>query len=119
MRYFKRESYLQKIRGFYHDDGMIKVVMGIRRCGKSCLMRTIKEELRESGVPEERIAFFDLDRYGFRSVKTAEQLEGLIDPLLEVEGLKYPFIDEVQNVKGFEELVSCCEAAIIMPAVYA
>ena len=106
MRYFKRESYLEKIRGFYHDDGMIKVITGVRRCGKSCLMRTIEEELKESGVPVGRIAFFDLDRYGFRSVKTADQLERLIEPLLEVEGLKYLFIDEVQNVKGFEEVVN-------------
>uniref|UniRef100_UPI002AC95F5A ATP-binding protein n=1 Tax=Paratractidigestivibacter sp. TaxID=2847316 RepID=UPI002AC95F5A len=106
MRYFKRESYLEKIRGFYNDDGMIKVITGVRRCGKSCLMRTIEEELRGSGVPAERIAFFDLDRYGFRSVKTADQLERLIEPLLEVEGLKYLFIDEVQNVKGFEEVVN-------------
>ena len=106
MRYFKRESYLEKIRGFYHDDGMIKVITGVRRCGKSCLMRTIEEELREFGVPAERIAFFDLERYGFRSVKTADQLERLIEPLLEVEGLKYLFIDEVQNVRGFEEVVN-------------
>ena len=106
MRYFKRESYLEKIRGFYPDDGMIKVITGVRRCGKSCLMRTIEEELREGGVLAERIAFFDLDRYGFRSVKTADQLERLIEPMLEVEGLKYLFIDEVQNVKGFEEVVN-------------
>ena len=106
MRYFKRESYLKKIRGFYHDDGMIKVITGVRRCGKSCLMHTIEEELKGNGVPEERIAFFDLDRYGFRSVKTTDQLEGLIEPLLEIEGLKYLFIDEVQNVQDFEEVVN-------------
>ena len=106
MRYFKRESYLKKVRGFYHDDGIIKVITGVRRCGKSCLMHTIEEELRESGVSAERIAFFDLDRYGFRSVKTADQLERLIEPLLKVEGLKYLFIDEVQNVKDFEEVVN-------------
>ena len=102
MRLFKRESYLKKIRGFYHDDGMIKVITGIRRCGKSCLMHTIESELRQSGVPDSNIAYFDLDRYGFRSVDTPEQLEALIEPLLEVKGMKYLFIDEVQNVSGFE-----------------
>ncbi|WP_322290374.1 hypothetical protein [Paratractidigestivibacter sp.] len=51
MRYFKRESYLEKIRGFYNDDGMIKVITGVRRCGKSCLMRTIEEELRAAASP--------------------------------------------------------------------
>ena len=106
MRLFRRESYLEKIRGFYHDDGMIKVITGIRRCGKSCLMHTIEEELREEGVPDSNIAYFDLDRYGFRSVKTPEQLEALIEPLLQVEGLKYLFIDEVQNVAGFEDVIN-------------
>lgn len=106
MRLFRRESYLEKIRGFYHDDGMIKVITGIRRCGKSCLMHTIEEELREAGVPDSNIAYFDLDRYGFRSVKTPEQFEALIEPLLQVEGLKYLFIDEVQNVAGFEDVIN-------------
>ena len=106
MRLFKRESYLKKIRGFYHDDGMIKVITGIRRCGKSCLMHTIENELRQSGVPDSNIAYIDLDRYGFRSVDTPEQLEALIEPLLEVEGMKYLFIDEVQNVSGFEGVVN-------------
>lgn len=39
MRLFPRENYLKKIRGFYHDDGMIKAITGVRRCGKSCLMQ--------------------------------------------------------------------------------
>lgn len=85
---------------------MIKVITGIRRCGKSCLMHTIEEELREAGVPDSNIAYFNLDRYGFRSVKTPEQLEALIEPLLQVEGLKYLFIDEVQNVAGFEDVIN-------------
>ena len=106
MRLFKRESYLKKIRGFYHDDGMIKVITGVRRCGKSCLMHTIEDELRQSGVLDSNIVYFDLDRYGFRSVNTPEQLEALIEPLLEVEGMKYLFIDEVQNVEGFEEVIN-------------
>lgn len=49
MRLFPRENYLKKIRGFYHDDGMIKAIAGIRRCGKSCLMQCIAEELRAEG----------------------------------------------------------------------
>ena len=45
MKLYRREDYLRKIRGFYRDTGMIKVITGVRRCGKSCLMRTIAEEL--------------------------------------------------------------------------
>lgn len=50
MRLFPRDNYLKKIRSFYHDDGMIKVITGVRRCGKSCLMQCIAEELRTEGV---------------------------------------------------------------------
>lgn len=49
MRLFPRENYLKKLRGFFHDDGMIKVISGIRRCGKSCLMQCIAEDLRAEG----------------------------------------------------------------------
>ena len=52
---FKREKYLGKIRSFYHDDDIIKVITGVRRCGKSCLMETIADELRSSGISEENI----------------------------------------------------------------
>lgn len=106
MRLFPRENYLKKIRGFYHDDGMIKVITGVRRCGKSCLMQCIAEELRAEGVDDGRIVFFDLDRYGYRSVKAPKQLEALIEPLLAVSGTKYLFIDEVQNVEGFEDVLN-------------
>lgn len=106
MRLFPRENYLKKIRGFYHDDGMIKVITGVRRCGKSCLMQCIAEELRAEGVDDEHIVFFDLDRYGYRSIKTPEQLEALVEPLLAISGTKYLFIDEVQNVDGFEDVLN-------------
>ena len=42
---FKREKYLKKIRPFYHDDDIIKVITGVRRCGKSSLMETIADEI--------------------------------------------------------------------------
>lgn len=106
MRLFPRENYLKKIRGFYHDEGMIKVITGVRRCGKSCLMQCIAEELRAEGVDDEHIVFLDLDRYGYRSVKAPEQLEALIEPLLAISGTKYLFIDEVQNVDGFEDVLN-------------
>ena len=106
MRLFPRENYLKKIRGFYHDEGMIKVITGVRRCGKSCLMQCIAEELRAESIDDEHIVFFDLDRYGYRSVKAPEQLEDLIRPLLAISGTKYLFIDEVQNVDGFEDVLN-------------
>ena len=44
MELYKREQYLKKIRGFYHTDDLIKVITGVRRCGKSSLMQTISKQ---------------------------------------------------------------------------
>lgn len=108
MQVYRREKYLKAIRGFYHDEGMIKVIMGVRRCGKSCLMRSIADELVESGVPESAIVFIDLDARGNRSVKTPDKLEALIDSSTSARagGTKYLFVDEIQNVEGFEDLIN-------------
>ena len=106
MELFKRRNYLQKIRGFYHIDDIIKVITGVRRCGKSSLMQIIASELRESGVKEEQILFLNLDRRGYRKIKTADQLDDLIASFPKAAGMSYLFIDEIQNVVGFEEVIN-------------
>lgn len=106
MKLYKRENYLKKIRGFYHDADMIKVLTGVRRCGKSSLMQTIIEELKELGIPEENLIRIDLDSRQYKDIKTPEQLENIIDEYTDIQGLKYLFIDEIQNVKGFEEVIN-------------
>lgn len=104
---FKREKYLSKIRGFYDACDLIKVITGVRRCGKSSLMQTIVTELKEKGVSENNIFFFDLDSRKYKKIKTSDQLEYLIDEhTKETTGIKYLFIDEVQNVKNFEEVIN-------------
>ena len=105
-KYYKRENYLKRIRGFYNDTSIIKVISGVRRSGKSCLMATIAQELIETGVDEENIIFIDLDKRGYKSIKTQEQLETVIDEKATANGLKYLFIDEIQNVNGFEEVLN-------------
>lgn len=106
MKLYKREKYLSKMRAFFNDDDIIKVITGIRRCGKSSLMQTIAEELKENGVPESNIIYIDLDKRGFKSIRNAEQLDSLIESLSQMRGMKYLFIDEIQNVKGFEEVIN-------------
>lgn len=106
MKLFTREKYLKKMRGFYHDTEIIKVITGVRRSGKSCLMQMVKEELLQSGVMPDNIIFLDLDSKAFRKVKTADRLEETIDSLSAKRGMKYLFIDEIQNVKDFEEVVN-------------
>jgi len=106
MKLYRRENYLKRMRGFYHDTELIKVVTGIRRCGKSCLMQTVAEELKEAGIQSDNIIYINLDKRGFKSIKTPEQLEEVIDKMCKAEGTKYLFIDEIQNVENFEEVIN-------------
>lgn len=103
MKLYKRENYLKKIRGFYDATDIIKVITGVRRCGKSSLMLSIVDELLERNVPKENIIYIDLDKRGYQSITKAEQLDSLIFELSSnIKGTKYLFVDEVQNVEGFE-----------------
>lgn len=106
MKLYKREKYLRKIRGFYDAFDLIKVITGVRRCGKSSLLDMIKDELLNRGVKEEDIVFINLDKKGYKSIKTAEELEVLIDSRIQGKSSTYLFIDEIQNVKGFEEVIN-------------
>lgn len=106
MELFRRENYLKKIRGFYHDVETIKVITGVRRCGKSSLMATIMQELIEQGISEENIIFLDLDSKAYRKIKTDDDLEKLIDSRSTTKGTKYLFVDEIQNVSSFEEIIN-------------
>ena len=106
MDWYPRENYLKKIRDFYHATDIIKVITGVRRCGKSCLMETIAGELKSSGIPEENINFFDLDSKEYNKVLKPVQLEQLIESVQNANGTKYLFIDEIQNIKGFETVLN-------------
>ena len=103
MKLYKRENYLKRIRGFYDATDIIKVLTGVRRCGKSSLMLTIVDELIAKGGSAENIIYLDLDRREYRKVTDDDQLERLIEEKSKgIEGIKYLFIDEVQNVRNFE-----------------
>ncbi len=106
MKLFPRENYLKKIRSFYDADDLIKVITGVRRCGKSCLMALIVQELQARGVPEDHIIYLDLDERKHRKVKSADALEELIESYDPGNGLRYLFIDEIQNVDQFEEVLN-------------
>ena len=106
MKLYVREKYLKKIRGFYSSNDIIKVITGVRRCGKSTLMRMIADELEAQGIAAEKILYLDLDQRKYRKIKTADQLEDLIAAGIKKEEQNYIFIDEIQNVKGFEEVIN-------------
>ena len=106
MELYRRENYMKKIRGFYHAPDIIKVITGVRRCGKSSLMQMIADELRAGGTEDSQIIFLNLDKRGYRKIKTADQLDELIASFPKAAGITYLFIDEIQNVKDFEEVVN-------------
>ena len=104
---YYREKYLEELRGFYDDVDMIKVITGVRRCGKSSLMEMVCAEIIEKGADPENIIYIHLDRRPYKMVKTTDRLEEIIDEKSEgIGGIKYLFIDEIQNVKNFEETVN-------------
>ena len=96
---------MNKIEGFIDSD-LIKVITGIRRCGKSCFLLSIIENLLSRGIPEKDIIQINLDKRGYKNIKTAEQLETVIEERIEDDDFKYLFIDEIQNVDGFEEVIN-------------
>lgn len=102
---YKREEYLKKIRGFYKDS-MIKVITGIRRCGKSYLLKSIIEELKENGVLDKDIIYIELDKKNYKNINSPDELEKLIDSLINDNDFKYLFVDEIQNILGFESVIN-------------
>ena len=102
---YLRKYYLEKIRGFYDSD-LIKVVSGIRRSGKSCFLLSVIDDLKKRRVADKDIIYLNLDKRGFTKIKTPDALEAAIEERIADEDFKYIFIDEVQNVIGFEEVVN-------------
>ncbi len=105
IKIYERKYYLDKIRGFYKSD-LIKVITGIRRCGKSYFMRSVMQDLMNNGVLEKDIVYLNLDKRGLKGIKTPKQLEDAIEARILDDDFKYIFIDEVQNVKNYEEVVN-------------
>ncbi len=101
-----REKYLSKIREFYHETELIKVITGVRRCGKSSLMHMAMKELLDQGVSKDNILYFHLDKRPYYDITTAKQLDKLIEKNATAEGKKYLFIDEIQNIKNFEPMIN-------------
>ena len=103
---YKREYYFNKIKGFINDAGMIKVITGIRRCGKSSFLKSIGNHLIENDVNTKDIIYINLDERGLTHIHTPSQLEMQINAQILDNDFKYILIDEIQNVEGFESLIN-------------
>ncbi len=102
----QRDIYLNRLIHRMHN-GMIKVVTGIRRCGKSYLLfKIFHQYLLDSGVPEENIITMELDRWKNREYRKPETLLNYIDSRMGATGSYYILLDEVQMLENFEEVLN-------------
>lgn len=104
----KRELYMRKIRPFMGRD-VVKVLTGIRRCGKSVMLHLIKDELHEQGVPEGHILEINFETGAVDYVKTSEAVYSHIRKYVEQHpGKLYLLLDEIQELECWEKMINSC-----------
>ena len=102
----RRELYMSRIRPFIGTD-LIKVMTGIRRCGKSVMLELIKQELQESGIEPAQFISINFEDMGYSHLQTAETLHDEITKRAsEAGGKVYLFFDEIQEVKNWEKCIT-------------
>ena len=107
-----REEYLSKIRGFY-DSNLIKILVGIRRCGKSVILNQIIEELEDKRkIDEDHIIFINFEFIEFEELLDYKKLNKYIKDKIQDSKIYYLFLDEIQNVDNFEKVVNSLRASI-------
>jgi predicted AAA+ superfamily ATPase len=106
----KRENYLSRIRGFYESD-LVKILVGIRRCGKSVILNQIIDELKESGCDDDHIIYINFEYIEYEELKDYKKLNKYIKDQLLDKNKYYIFLDEIQKVENFEEVVNSLRAS--------
>ena len=106
----KRELYLKRIREFYDSD-LIKILVGIRRCGKSVILEQIIEELKTKGIDEKHIIYVNFEFIEFEELTDYKKLNTYVKERIQDEKMYYLFFDEIQNVDNFEKVVNSLRAS--------
>ncbi len=106
MKEIKRDVYLNKLIN-RRENGFIKIITGIRRCGKSYLLDPLyKNYLLESGIVEDHIIKLDLDERKNKKFLNPDELDNYIRSLIKDENMYYVILDEVQKVEDFEAVLN-------------
>ena len=100
----QRNEYLNELIKWKHDD-LIKVVTGIRRCGKSTLLKLFAEHLKSEGVSEEQIIFINFEDLKNENLQDYKSLYNYVTQRLCKDKWTYILLDEIQNVKDFQKAV--------------
>ena len=102
----KRELYMKRIRPFIGND-LVKVMTGIRRCGKSVMLELIKDELKASGVDSSQFISINFEDMRYTYLQTAQALHDEITKLASsIDGKVYLFFDEIQEVTDWEKCIN-------------
>lgn len=109
--FIKRERYLAKIRPFYDAD-LIKVLTGVRRCGKSVLLEQIEDELRGIGYDDDHIIKVNFEDLQFEKIRNAERLNKYVLDKIKDKSKYLIFLDEIQHVRSFEKVLSSLRATV-------
>ena len=99
-----REKYLEKLK-FFKDKKLIKVITGIRRCGKSTLLKLYSEYLRNEGVKKSQIISINFEDPDFDELTDYKKLYEYLKSKLKDNLQTYIFLDEIQNVSNFEKAI--------------
>jgi predicted AAA+ superfamily ATPase len=105
-----REHIINTIRPFYEITDLVKVLIGIRRSGKSVLLSQIANELSEKGVSNKHLIFINFELLEFADLKTAKELNSYIISLIKPDKKYFLFLDEIQMVEDFELAVNSLRA---------
>ncbi|MDR0307095.1 MAG: ATP-binding protein [Chitinispirillales bacterium] len=100
-----RPVYIEKIMP-YVDTPFIKVLSGVRRCGKSTILKMIAGELKKRGVADNQILAYNFDSLQLEEIKTAKLLYENVRQRLSPNGKTYLFLDEIQEVESWEKAVN-------------
>lgn len=104
MQIIDREDYLDKLIAF-KDKKIIKIITGVRRCGKSTLMEIFQDYLRNQGIEDKQIIVINLEDYDYYDLRNAPQLYTYIKDRLIPNQQMYLFIDEVQHCEEFPDVI--------------
>lgn len=99
----KRNLYLRRIRDFYNESSLIKIIYGLRRSGKSVILTQIIDELKEDGIDDEHIVYMNFESLDYSFIKNAKDLDTHIKSLKKDSKMYYIFLDEIQKVEEFEK----------------
>lgn len=100
----ERTEYIEKIKA-WREEKVIKVVTGIRRCGKSTLLRQYRDYLVSTGVSQEQIIFINFEELEYEKLQDYHKLYSYITERLVPDKYTYIFLDEIQKVDSFEKVV--------------